>query len=102
MQYGWNAGPRHARIFGLIKNIKKKLSGEERDKHDQNVLGTFALTWNLLTVALPKEVILPTQIAISEANLPVMASQGDIQSQSPFLHEHPVLLIFYMKILDIL
>jgi len=83
VQYGWNAGPRHARVFGLVKNIKKKISGEEREEHDRKILGIFALSWNLLTTALPKEVIIPTQNAIAEANLPVMASQGDVQGQLP-------------------
>ncbi|KIM56736.1 hypothetical protein SCLCIDRAFT_1220175, partial [Scleroderma citrinum Foug A] len=68
VQYGWNAGPHHARIFGL-----------EREEHDRKILGTFALSWNFLTSALPKEVIEPTHDAIAEAGLPVMASQGNVQ-----------------------
>ena len=81
VQYGWNAGPHHARIFGLVRNIKTKLSGEEREEHDRKILGTFALSWNFLTSALPKEVIEPTHDAIAEAGLPVMASQGNVQGQ---------------------
>ncbi|KAL4065179.1 hypothetical protein J3A83DRAFT_4414365 [Scleroderma citrinum] len=79
VQYGWNAGPCHACIFGLVRNIKKKISGEERAECDRKILGVFALSWNLLTAALPKEVIEPTLAAIAAADLPVMASQGNVQ-----------------------
>ncbi|KAL4075327.1 hypothetical protein V8B97DRAFT_1883409 [Scleroderma yunnanense] len=68
VQYGWNAGPCHARIFGL-----------ECAECDRKILGVFALSWNLLTAALPKEVIEPTLAAIAAADLPVMASQGNVQ-----------------------
>ena len=52
VQYGWNAGPHNAHIFGLVRNIKVKLSGEEHEGHDRKILGTFALSWNFLTSAL--------------------------------------------------
>ncbi|KIM53276.1 hypothetical protein SCLCIDRAFT_60034, partial [Scleroderma citrinum Foug A] len=79
VQYGWNAGPRHACIFGLVRNIKKKLTGEDCEECDKRILGVFALTWNLLTSALPKEVVKLTCDAIAEADLPVMASQGNVE-----------------------
>jgi len=79
VQYGWNAGPRHARVFGLVRNIKKTLTGEDREECDRKILGVFALSWNLLTAALPKEVIEPTYAAIAAVKLPVMASQGDVK-----------------------
>jgi len=85
VQYGWNAGPHHAHIFGLVRNIKKKLSGEECEEHDRKILGIFALSWSFLTAALPKEVIEPTYTAIPAAGLPVMASQGDVQGKPPLL-----------------
>ena len=80
VQYGWNAGPHHAHILGLIRNIKVKLSGEE---HGGNMTGKF---WALLLyhgtflpVLLPKKVIKPTHDAIAAAGLPVMASQENVQ-----------------------
>ena len=48
-------------------------------EHDRKILGTFALSWNFLTSALPKKVIKPTHDAIAAAGLPVMASQGNVQ-----------------------
>ena len=81
MQYGWNAGFRHAHIFGLVRNIKKKLTGEDHEECDKRILGVFALTWNLLTSALPKEVVKLTCDAIAEADLPVMASQGNVEGR---------------------
>ncbi|KAI6149926.1 hypothetical protein BKA82DRAFT_23439 [Pisolithus tinctorius] len=85
VQYEWNTGAHHAHAFGPVCNIKRKLSGEEQEEHDRQILGVFALSWNLLAATLPKEVINPTHAAISAAGLPAMASQGNVQGQLPAL-----------------
>ncbi|KAG9310474.1 hypothetical protein JVU11DRAFT_9618 [Chiua virens] len=77
IQCGWNAGPRHARVFGLVRNIKHTISGEERAQHDQKILGICSLSWNLLTAHLPKEVVDGVSKAIAEADLPNMSMLDD-------------------------
>ncbi|KAI6125327.1 hypothetical protein EDD17DRAFT_1771376 [Pisolithus thermaeus] len=80
IQYGWNAGPRHARVFGLVRNVaNKKLNGEELAAQDKSILGIMSLTWNLLIAALPKEVIDPVKEKLAEASLPPMASPGNVK-----------------------
>ncbi|KAI6042293.1 hypothetical protein EDC04DRAFT_2601080 [Pisolithus marmoratus] len=39
----------------------------------------MSLTWNLLTAALPKEVIDPVKEKLAKANLPPMASPGNVK-----------------------
>ncbi|KAF9230172.1 hypothetical protein BU15DRAFT_41788, partial [Melanogaster broomeanus] len=81
IQYGWNAGARHRRIFGLVKNLARKTSPAEQSEKDRAILGILALTWNLLSTSLPKEVIDATKDAIAASGLPPMASQDDIHDQ---------------------
>ena len=92
IQYGWNAGPRHARVFGLVKNMThKKLTADEQHKKDGDILGILALTWNLLTSTLPEEVIVPIKAAIKAAGLPPMAYKDDAikgMQHSPHLFSH--------------
>ncbi|KAG1895723.1 uncharacterized protein F5891DRAFT_1193902 [Suillus fuscotomentosus] len=59
VQFSWNAGPRHARVFSLVNNFtnKKKLSMATRQQKDSCALGILALSWNLLIASLPAEVI---------------------------------------------
>ncbi|KIM50385.1 hypothetical protein SCLCIDRAFT_34337 [Scleroderma citrinum Foug A] len=78
IQYGWNAGPRHAHVFGLVKNMTcKKLTADEQHKKDGDILGILALTWNLLTSTLPEKVIVPIKAAIKAAGLSPMAYKDD-------------------------
>ncbi|KAG2031094.1 hypothetical protein BDR03DRAFT_986629 [Suillus americanus] len=71
IQFGQNAGPCHARVFGLVNNLtSKKLSMTARQKKDTHALGILALSWNLLVASLPAE-------AIHDAGLPSMTIKGD-------------------------
>ncbi|KAI6046305.1 hypothetical protein EDC04DRAFT_3006251, partial [Pisolithus marmoratus] len=80
IQYGWNAGPHHACVFGLVHNVtNKKLDSKELAAQDKSILGIMSLTWNLLTAALPKEVIDPVKEKLAEAGLPPMALPGNIK-----------------------
>ncbi|KAG1720219.1 hypothetical protein EDB19DRAFT_2044708 [Suillus lakei] len=61
IQFGWNAGPRHARVFGLVNNLtNKRLSMTARQQKDSRALGILALSWNLLVASLPAEAIAQT------------------------------------------
>ncbi|KAG1798268.1 uncharacterized protein HD556DRAFT_1440608 [Suillus plorans] len=79
IQFGWNAGPRHARVFGLVNNLtnKKRLSMTTRQQKGSCALGILALSWNLLVASLPAEVSTSCIEAIDEAGLPPMTIQGD-------------------------
>ncbi|KAG2130138.1 hypothetical protein BD769DRAFT_1639593 [Suillus cothurnatus] len=64
IQFGWNAGPQHAHVFGL------RLSMTARQQKDSHALGILALSWNLLVTSLPAK-------AINEAGLPSMTVKGN-------------------------
>ncbi|KAI6113944.1 hypothetical protein EDD17DRAFT_1496919, partial [Pisolithus thermaeus] len=82
IQYGWNAGPRYAHVLGLVCNVaNKKLNGKELAAQDKSILGIMSLTWNLLTAALPKEVVDPVKEKLAEASLPPMASPGNVKGK---------------------
>ncbi|KAG1902008.1 uncharacterized protein F5891DRAFT_1187037 [Suillus fuscotomentosus] len=77
--FGWNAGPHHAHVFGLVNNLtnKKKLSMTTRQQKDSHALGILALSWNLLIASLPAEVSASCIEAIDEAGLPAMTVKGN-------------------------
>ncbi|KAG1741683.1 hypothetical protein EDB19DRAFT_1972393 [Suillus lakei] len=78
IQFGWNAGPRHARVFGLVNNLtNKRLSMTARQQKDSRALGILALSWNLLVASLPAEVSTSCIEAIDGAGLPSMTIKGD-------------------------
>ncbi|KAI6046200.1 hypothetical protein EDC04DRAFT_2888345 [Pisolithus marmoratus] len=89
IQYGWNAGARHLRVFGLVNNLtqktRKNLTDDEHQQKDGAILGILALTWKLLTKTLPEEVVAPTRAAIADAGLPPMASKEDISEHGYYL-----------------
>ncbi|KAI5994237.1 hypothetical protein EDC04DRAFT_2496200, partial [Pisolithus marmoratus] len=89
IQYGWNAGACHLRVFGLVNNLtqktRKNLTDDEHQQKDGAILGILALTWNLLTKTLPEEVVAPTRAAIADAGLPPMASKEDISEHGYYL-----------------
>jgi len=78
VQFGWNAGSRSARVFGLVNNLlQKNMDWTARQQKDTRALGILALTWNLLLASMPAEVSTACLEAIDQANLPPMASRGN-------------------------
>ncbi|KAG1733530.1 hypothetical protein EDB19DRAFT_1911519 [Suillus lakei] len=78
IQFGWNAGPHHAHVFGLVNNLtNKRLSMTARQQKDSRALGILALSWNLLVASLPAEVSTSCIKAIDGAGLPSMTIKGD-------------------------
>lgn len=49
MQFGWNAGPRHARVFGLAKSFTKDLDDETKISHDTDIIAAMNLVWGVGT-----------------------------------------------------
>ncbi|KAG1718580.1 hypothetical protein EDB19DRAFT_1920363 [Suillus lakei] len=78
IQFGWNAGPCHAHVFGLVNNLtNKRLSMTARQQKDSCALGILALSWNLLVASLPAEVSTSCIEAIDGAGLPSMTIKGN-------------------------
>ncbi|KAK7036894.1 hypothetical protein R3P38DRAFT_2516937, partial [Favolaschia claudopus] len=52
-QIGWNAGPRHARVWGPAKSYTKKLDTETRVEHDLDAVAALSLTWAVTKAVAP-------------------------------------------------
>jgi hypothetical protein len=52
VQLGWNAGPRHAHIWGLAKSYMKNLGEEMKAEHDKDAVALMSLCWNIAKATL--------------------------------------------------
>lgn len=75
-QIGWNAGPRHARVFGLAKSFSKKLSSATMIDQDEDCIGALTLFWSLLQVKMPSEIMSAVQSSLEESGLPSLATRN--------------------------
>ena len=83
VQYGQNAGPRHLRFFGYVRNIKaRRMQETDRIRKDRNLLGVFGLVWNLLRANLPEPTITACEDAMDRAGLPRMGTMHDQSGKS--------------------
>ncbi|KAJ7924665.1 hypothetical protein B0H13DRAFT_1601450, partial [Mycena leptocephala] len=76
VQVGWNAGPRHARIFGLAISYTKKLDKATVVDHDLDTIGTLTLLWSIVKSLLPAETINGVTAAVGEIGLPKLATHN--------------------------
>ncbi|KAJ7816004.1 hypothetical protein B0H13DRAFT_1621333, partial [Mycena leptocephala] len=76
VQVGWNAGPRHARIFGLAISYTKKLDKATVVDHDLDTIGTLTLLWSIVKSLLPAETIDGVTAAVGEIGLPKLATHN--------------------------
>lgn len=76
VQVGWNAGPCHARIFGLAISYTKKLDKATVVDHDLDTIGTLTLLWSIVKSLLPAETIDGVTAAVGEIGLPKLATHN--------------------------
>lgn len=71
-QFGYNAGPRHKRVFSHAKSFKSSVDLGNLEGHRLNLecLGAFSLVWNLFVVRMPLEVVNLTTQELELASLP--------------------------------
>lgn len=83
VQYGQNAGPRHLRVFGHVRNLKNtNISKSDQTEKDHRLLGIFGIVWNLFLAIAPAPVIEACNKAMDEVGIPRMESVYDEQSKS--------------------
>ncbi|KAJ7065950.1 hypothetical protein B0H15DRAFT_794486, partial [Mycena belliarum] len=75
VQLGWNAGPHHARVFGLAKSYTKKLDKTAAAMHDEDAIAAIALTWGFCKALLPTDVMDEIEGCLDAAGLPRMATR---------------------------
>lgn len=76
VQLGYNAGPRHCRVFGLVNNFKSaKLALETKAKQDEQAIGALSFFWHLIQSHAPKEVVDSVNSAIEQSGMPEIGSR---------------------------
>ncbi|KAJ7898774.1 hypothetical protein B0H13DRAFT_803926 [Mycena leptocephala] len=75
VQVGWNAGPRHARVFGLAKSYNRVMDQATAADHDGDVIAAMTLTWSVCRALLPTDVITEIDGYLELAGLPQMATR---------------------------
>ncbi|KAJ7825277.1 hypothetical protein B0H14DRAFT_2369054 [Mycena olivaceomarginata] len=75
-QAGYNAGPCHARIFGLAKSYNKVLDPATMVQHDEDVISAMSLTWSVCRSFLPTNLISKIDGYLDNARMPTMATQN--------------------------
>jgi hypothetical protein len=75
-QAGYNAGPRHARIFGLAKSYTKVLDSATMVQHDEDVISAMSLTWSVCRSFLPTDLISKIDRYLENARMPTMATRN--------------------------
>ena len=95
VQFGWNSGPRHARVFGLAKSFTKDLDDKTMVDHDTDIIAATTVVWGIAKAWLPTDITgtIDTQLAASQ--MPRIASL-----MSPKVlncHLQPLLLKVYSR-----
>lgn len=76
VQFGWNAGPRHATVFGLAKSFRKKLSAAVMTSQDEDAIGALTLMWSILQVKMPSELMAEVGTRLEQEGLPRIATRN--------------------------
>ncbi|KAJ7898084.1 hypothetical protein B0H13DRAFT_2275785 [Mycena leptocephala] len=56
VQVGFNAGPRHARVFGLAKSHAKRVDDITKVEHDNDIIAATAVVWGVAKAWLPANI----------------------------------------------
>jgi hypothetical protein len=86
VQLGWNAGPRHARVFGLAKSYTKKLSEDMKADHDNDAIALLTLCWSLAKAYLPEEVTRNIEDCMKDSGLPTIATRNVKEGLCELVH----------------
>lgn len=84
VQIGWNAGPKHARVWGLAKSYTKKLDEDTKVDHDKDAVALISLVWNIAKAALPEEVTGHIERSLEDHGLPRIATPGVAEGLPPY------------------
>ena len=74
VQIGWNAGPQHARVWGLAKSFNWKIDQEMMAERDEDVIALLTLCWSLAKALMPAEVMDVLEASLKESGMPRIAT----------------------------
>jgi hypothetical protein len=76
VQVGWNAGPRHARVWGLAKSFNRKIDKATMIGRDEDVIALLTLCWSLAKASMPREVMDTIEDSLKESGMPRIATRN--------------------------
>ncbi|KAJ7613053.1 hypothetical protein FB45DRAFT_1065170 [Roridomyces roridus] len=76
VQAGYNAGPRHAHVFGPAKSFKKNLDQTTMIEHDEDVISAMALTWAMFRSFMPSDLVEIVDGHLADAGLPKFGTRN--------------------------
>ena len=80
VQIGWNAGPHHARVFGLAKSFTKNL---DLIDCDEDAVAALFIFWALVQAYMPSEVVSHVEECLEKEGLPHLATRNVDQGCTP-------------------
>ncbi|KAF8218363.1 hypothetical protein K438DRAFT_1925472 [Mycena galopus ATCC 62051] len=76
VQVGYNAGPRHAHVFGCAKSYNKNLDETTKINHDHDVIAAVNIVWAASKAWLPTDITDNIETHLCENNLPRIATRN--------------------------
>lgn len=95
-QMGLNAGPYHARISGLAVSFTAKLTDEEKEMQDGDIIAAAGMMWCLAKAVMPSEIMEHLESVLQEGGLPRMATRN-VPAGNQYFISAITLLIIYCK-----
>lgn len=75
-QLGYNAGPRHARVWGLAKSFSKKLPEDLMQQRDRDAVAMLSMVWGILRTHMPSEGVDAMEDLLEATGMPRMATRN--------------------------
>ncbi|KAJ6613652.1 hypothetical protein B0H10DRAFT_2191846 [Mycena sp. CBHHK59/15] len=76
VQVGYNAGPRHAHVFGCPKSYNKNLDEDTKINHDHDVIAAVNIVWAASKAWLPTDITDNIETHLRENDLPRIATRN--------------------------
>ena len=76
VQLGWNAGPRHARVWGLAKSFNRKIDEVTMTERDEDAIALMTLCWSLAKGSMPGEVMDVLEDSLKDSGMPRIATRN--------------------------
>lgn len=75
-QFGYNAGPRHARVWGLAKSFSKKLPQDVKEQRDRDAVAVLSMVWAMIRTHMPREGVDALEDVLDATGMPRMSTRN--------------------------
>ncbi|KAJ7715587.1 hypothetical protein B0H16DRAFT_1615630 [Mycena metata] len=76
VQVGFNAGPRHVRVFGLAKSYTKQLDDTTKVEHDNDIIAAATTVWAAAKTWLPTDITHQIDRELEKHSMPRIATRN--------------------------